>query len=72
VVDIYDDGTATWVTDTLSQARQELTATTVGDSAIFAGGLVTSYSDLSDVVNIYTIPEPAALSLLVLGGLAMR
>lgn len=47
---------------TLSEARDSLVATTVGDQALFAGG----YDGISrlDVVDIYTIPEPAMLLLL--------
>jgi len=56
-VDIYDCYTGIWTTDTFSQARSNLAAATVGDYAIFAGGY--DGSNYSDVVDIYTIPEPA-------------
>ena len=39
VVDLYDSGTGRWSTARLSQARGELSATSVGTVAIFAGGL---------------------------------
>jgi hypothetical protein len=42
VVDLYDSGTGLWSTARLSQARQLLSATSVGTVAIFAGGLSTS------------------------------
>ena len=38
VVDLYDSGTGQWSTDQLSQARSDLSATSVGTVAIFAGG----------------------------------
>ncbi len=38
VVDLYDSGTGRWSTAQLSQARWELSATSVGTVAIFAGG----------------------------------
>jgi hypothetical protein len=39
VVDLYDSGTGRWSTAQLSQARYELSATSVGTVAIFAGGV---------------------------------
>ena len=74
VVDIYDEDTGLWSTDTLSQGRCHLSATAVGDTAFFGGGATgptPGPGNYSDIVDIYTIPEPAALSLLVLGGLAV-
>ncbi len=38
VVDLYDSGTGRWWTAQLSQARNQLSATSVGTVAIFAGG----------------------------------
>ncbi len=38
VVDLYDSGTGRWSTAQLSQARYDLSATSVGTVAIFAGG----------------------------------
>ena len=38
VVDLYDSGTRRWSTAQLSQARSQLSATSVGTVAIFAGG----------------------------------
>ncbi len=38
VVDLYDSGTGRWSTAQLSQARNGLSATSVGTVAIFAGG----------------------------------
>ena len=37
-MDLYHDGTGLWSTASLSQARSYLTATAVGDKALFAGG----------------------------------
>jgi hypothetical protein len=37
-VDLYDSGTGRWSTAQLSQARYQLSATSVGTVAIFAGG----------------------------------
>ncbi len=68
VIDIYDAETGLWSTDKLSEARCSLAATTVGDSAMFAGGDFLD-GTFTDVVDIYTIPEPATLSMLALGGL---
>ena len=38
VVDLYDSGTGRWSTAQLSQAREGLSATSVGTVAFFAGG----------------------------------
>ena len=38
VVDLYDSGTGRWSTAQLSQERSDLSATSVGTVAIFAGG----------------------------------
>jgi hypothetical protein len=38
VVDLYDSGTKQWSTAQLSRNRRELSATSVGAVAIFAGG----------------------------------
>ena len=38
VVDLYDSGTGRWSTAQLSQARNQLSATSVGTMAFFAGG----------------------------------
>jgi hypothetical protein len=38
VVDLYDSGTGRWSTAQLSQAREFLSATSVGTVALFAGG----------------------------------
>lgn len=52
VVDIYHANTGTWSTAQLSQARAHLSATTVGNKVIFAGG-ITNDNVLSDRVDIY-------------------
>ena len=71
-VDIYDITAGTWKTAPLSQARWQLVSASANDEAFFAGGYpVFPYWDTSDVVDIFTIPEPATLSLLVLGGAAL-
>lgn len=51
-VDMYDAASGNWSTDTLSQARGALSATVVGDIALFAGGL-TSLTTTSNRVDIY-------------------
>ncbi len=38
VVDLYNSGTGGWSTAQLSQARRDLSATSVGTVAMFAGG----------------------------------
>jgi hypothetical protein len=38
VVDLYDRGTGNWSTARLSQARGDISATSVGTVAMFAGG----------------------------------
>jgi hypothetical protein len=69
-VDIFNGLTGQWSTATLSQARDSLAATTVGDYALIGGGLYGSQA-YSNVVDVFTTPEPATLSLLALGGLAI-
>jgi hypothetical protein len=69
VVDIYDaskgapSNPAAWSTATLSQARFNLAATTVGSKAIFAGGATGGISSpnaiASDVVDIYDASKGA-------------
>jgi hypothetical protein len=49
VVDLYDSRTGLWSTAQLSLARRELSATSVGTVAIFAGGLNYD-SELFEVV----------------------
>lgn len=69
-VDIFDASTGQWSTSSLSVASENLAAATVGNDAIFAGGASPAGWTRSSV-DIYSIPEPATLSLLALGGLAM-
>jgi hypothetical protein len=52
LVDIYHANTGTWSTANLSQARANLSATTVGHKVIFVGG-ITNDNVLSDRVDIY-------------------
>lgn len=52
VVDIYNASSLLWTSATLSQARYELAATTVGSLALFAGGVLES-SVPTDRVDIY-------------------
>jgi hypothetical protein len=54
VVDLYDSGTGQWSTAQLSQARYQLSATSVGTVAIFAGG---SGGKLLDVVLGFCVKE---------------
>lgn len=61
VVDIYDINTNTWSTDTLSQPRYGISATSAGTKVFFAGGISFAGRDdfgfpikaLSNVVDIY-------------------
>jgi hypothetical protein len=69
-VDVYDADTGLWSTaDVLSTARDNMGATTIGDMAIFAGGRHDTVP--SSLVDIYTIPEPATLAVLALGGVGV-
>lgn len=58
VIDIYDADTDTWSIATLSQARRQLSATTVGNKALFAGGdygaQPTIYSNVVDIYDVNT------------------
>jgi autotransporter-associated beta strand protein len=54
VVDIYDVASDTWSTSTLSLGRDHLTAAAAGHQVFFAGG-VRGGSNVSNVVDIYTI-----------------
>jgi hypothetical protein len=52
-VDIYDIGTDTWSTATLSVARNFLTATASGTKLFFAGGYNgTTYSNVVDIYDV--------------------
>ena len=51
-VDIYDNTTNTWGTTTLSEARTEISATTVDDKIFFAGGRNdNNYTNKIDILN---------------------
>lgn len=54
----------------LPEAEDRLGATSVNDMAVIAGGYYGA-GVYSDAVDIFSIPEPATLSLLTLGGLAL-
>ena len=54
VVDLYDSETGRWSTAQLSQARYDLSATSVGTVAIFAGDLL---STLSRIVFVCCVRE---------------
>lgn len=68
-VDIFNAATGMWSTGNLSQGRWGVGATSVGNYALFAGG--NASTGCSKTVDIFTIPEPATLSLLALGGAAV-
>ncbi len=57
VVDIFNASNGQWSSGTLSQARADLAATTVGTLALFAGGATTSTQ--SNVVDIYNASTDA-------------
>lgn len=52
-VDIYDIVTKQWSSATLSVARSEIAATSVGSKAYFAGGLDTGATGVSKVIDVY-------------------
>ena len=54
VVDLYDSGTGRWSTAQLSQARYDLSATSVGTVAIFAGG---EYGKLLRIVFVCCVRD---------------
>ena len=56
VVDLYDSGTGRWWTAQLSQARYDLSATSVGTVAIFAGGRI-SFGKLLRVVCVCCVRD---------------
>ena len=65
---LYDSLTGTWLTSPFSQSRFYTAAAVVGNSGLFAGGLG---GGASTAVDIYTVPEPTTLSLLVVGAAGM-
>jgi hypothetical protein len=70
VVDIYDSRDGSWSTSTLAEARSSLCGLSGPTAAYFAGGRSVYPLTYSNVVDVY-VPEPATLSLLALGGLAV-
>jgi len=69
-LDIYDEGTGQWSTDSLSAARHSPVATSVGNYALFAGGFDNT-ANASNVVDIYSVPEPPTLALLGIGAISL-
>jgi len=69
IVDIFNAMTGQWSTATLAQGRYDLAAASVGQYALFAGG----YGNGSEtsMVDIFVVPEPAALSLLGFGAFVL-
>jgi hypothetical protein len=55
-VDLYDASTNQWSVATLSSRRIRMAAVTVGDKAVFAGGLPTYQGGASAAVDIYDGP----------------
>jgi hypothetical protein len=53
VVDLYNSATGVWSTAQLSVARNEFAATSVGNVALFAGGLTSGAESYSNVVDLY-------------------
>ena len=68
-MDIYDTATGAWETAALSSGRNVLAGAGLSDRALFAGGW-DGYHRMA-VVDVFIVPEPAALSLLAIGGLAV-
>ncbi|MBN2022156.1 MAG: PEP-CTERM sorting domain-containing protein [Pirellulales bacterium] len=64
-VTIHNPFTDSWSADTLSVGRRYLGATSLGNAAFFAGGEVAFAR--SDVVDVYSVPEPSTLVLLGMG-----
>jgi len=79
VVDIFNSETNAWSTAELSEAREFLTATTVGNTAIFGGGKCTSnvfnvdfYEAQSDTWTSTNLVHPRfSLAATTIGNLAM-
>jgi hypothetical protein len=69
-LDIFEESTGLWFTDSLSAARRSPVATSVGGYALFAGGLDNT-ANASNIVDIYSIPEPSTLILLAVGGISL-
>jgi hypothetical protein len=65
VVDVFDANTGQWFTTTLSQERDTLAATSVGPHALFGGGSTTGFAP-SNVVDIFSVPEPSSVAATVL------
>lgn len=55
VVDIYNTGSGTWTTSTLSQARGSLAATTAGNLLFFGGGNLQENNGPSATVDVYNV-----------------
>ena len=62
VVDIYDVSTSSWSTATLSEARSNLSAVTVGDKIYFAGGISGNSPSPPSVSNRIDIYDNATAS----------
>jgi hypothetical protein len=71
VLYIYDTQTGAWTIDHLATARFGIGTATVGNTAVFAGGYNAWGAGPVAAVDLFTTPEPATLSLLALGGLAI-
>ncbi|HUY31344.1 MAG TPA: hypothetical protein VMV69_01080 [Pirellulales bacterium] len=56
VVDIYDASTNQWSTAALSQARFGLEAATVGNQAMFAGGIYNQTEPITNAIDIFSFP----------------
>jgi len=70
VVDIYDSRDGSWSTSSLAEARTSLCGLSGQGVALFAGGRSVYPLTYSNVVDVY-VPEPATLSMLALGTLAV-
>ena len=68
-VDVFDASTGLWERLELSQGRGDLAGVSCGDQVYFAGGsrIIESQYYYQNSVDIFTVPEPSTLVLLVVG-----